>query len=248
MNTQPTLDKAQPEQEGLLGAFLALVGLITKLRGPGGCPWDARQTEETVKIYVLEEAHEVLEAIETGSSGDLCSELGDLLFQVLFLAAVAEEKNRFTLIEVFEKITEKMIRRHPHVFGSATVRSAEEVAENWEKIKKRERGVAESSPRLLMDVPAGLPSLLRAHRLNERAGRLRSPLGQGERILKNLEEALGSLWKSVDEKNREALGDDIGRSLFHLADLARHWGWNAESLLRKVNDRFLKGFQEGKEL
>ena len=243
-----TSDENQPEQDRLAAAFFSLVGLIAKLRGPEGCPWDVRQTEESVKIYVLEEAYEVLDAIERGSSDDLCSELGDLLFQILFLARMAEEKNCFTLIHVFEKITKKMIHRHPHVFGSATVRSAEEVAENWDKIKKQERRAAESSPKLLMDVPAGLPALLRAHRLIERAGRLRSPQGQGETILKNVEDALGSLRENVEEKNKEAVGDDIGSSLFHLADLARHWGLNAESLLRKANDRFLKGFQKGEEL
>jgi MazG family protein len=245
---QTTVEENHPEQDRLVSAFFALLGLIARLRGPEGCPWDARQTEESVKIYVLEEAYEVLDAIERASSEDLCSELGDLLFQILFLARMAEEKNRFTLMDVVEKITTKMIHRHPHVFGSAKVRSAEEVAENWDKIKKQERGAAESSPKHLMDVPAGLPALLRAHRLIERAGRLKSSQGQGERILKNVEEALHSLLENVDEKNREAIGDHIGSSLFHLADLARHWGLNAESLLRKANDRFLKGFQEGEEL
>ena len=244
---QTTPDRNRPEREGLGSAFLALVGLISRLRGPEGCPWDARQTEESVKIYVLEEAYEVLDAIERGSSEDLCGELGDLLFQVLFLASMAEEKNHFTLSQIFEGITRKMIHRHPHVFGSVTVRSAEEVAENWEKIKKQEKGVVESSPSLLMDVPAGSPALLRAHRLNERAGRLQSTREQGERILKSVEEALDSLCRDVEEKNKEAVGDDIGRSLFHLADLARHWGWNAESLLRKANDRFLEGFRRGEE-
>jgi MazG family protein len=230
-----------------VSAFLALMGLISKLRGPGGCPWDARQTEESVKVYVLEEAYEVLDAIERGSSEDLCGELGDLLFQILFLASMAEEKSHFTLSQILEGITRKMIHRHPHVFGSATVRTAEEVAENWDKIKKQEKGVVESSPSLLADVPAGLPALLRAHRLNERAGRLRSTGEEGESILKSVEESLDSLSRNVEEKNKEAIGDDIGRSLFHLADLARHWGWNAESLLRKTNDRFLKGFQRGEE-
>jgi MazG family protein len=244
---QTTLDRNRPEQEGLVSAFLALMRLISRLRGPEGCPWDAQQTEESVKIYVLEEAYEVLDAIERGSSEDLCGELGDLLFQILFLASMAEEKNHFTLSQIIEGITRKMIHRHPHVFGSATVRSAEEVAENWEKIKKQEKGVVESSPSLFIDVPAGLPALLRAHRLNERAGRLQSTQEQGERILKRVEEALDSLCRDVEEKNKEAIGDDIGRSLFHFADLARHWGWNAESLLRKANDRFLKGFQRGEE-
>jgi MazG family protein len=245
---QNAVEENLPEQDRFGAALFSLVELIAKLRSPDGCPWDVRQTEESVKIYVLEEAYEVLDAIERGSSDDLCGELGDLLFQILFLARMAEEKSNFTLIQVFEKITKKMIHRHPHVFGSATVRNAEEVAENWDKIKKQERGAVESSPKLLMDVPAGLPALLRAHRLIERAGRLNSSQGQGERILKNAEETFRSLRENVDEKNKEAIGDDIGRFLFHLADLARHWGLNAESLLRKANDRFLKSFQEGEEI
>jgi MazG family protein len=242
---QTTVDENQPEQDRLVSLFFALLGLIARLRSPGGCPWDARQTEDSVKIYVLEEAYEVLDAIERGSSKDLCSELGDLLFQILFLARMAEEKNHFTLMDVFEEITKKMIHRHPHVFGSAKVRSAEEVADNWDKIKKQEKGAAESSPRLLMDVPAGLPALLRAHRLIERAARLGSTQEEGEGVLKDAEEALRSLRENVAEKNKEAIGEDIGRSLFHMANLARHWGWNAESLLRKANERFLKSFQEG---
>ena len=244
---QTTVEENQPEQERLGGAFFALLGLIARLRAPDGCPWDAKQTEESVKIYVLEEAYEVLDAIERGSSKDLCSELGDLLFQILFLARMAEEKNHFTLTDVLDKITKKMIHRHPHVFGSAKVRSAEEVAENWDKIKKQERGAAESSPELLKDVPAGLPALLRAHRLIERAGRLGATRGDGEKILKDAEEAFRSLRENVADKNKEAIGDDIGRSLFHMVDLARHWGWNAESLLRKANERFLRSFQEGEE-
>ena len=242
-----TSDKTQPTHDRLVAAFFSLVGLIAKLRSPGGCPWDVRQTEESVKIYVLEEAYEVLDAIEKGSPGDLCGELGDLLFQVLFLARMAEEKGHFMLIEVLERITKKMIHRHPHVFGSTTVRTAEEVAENWDKIKKQERGAVESSPKLLMDVPAGLPALLRAHRLMERGGRLRSTQGQGVRVLKDAEEAFLSLRKNVEGKNKEAIGDDIGRSLFLLADLARQWGWNAESLLRKANEEFLKSFEKAEE-
>jgi MazG family protein len=243
-DVQTTVEENQPEQDRLVSGFFALLRLIARLRAPDGCPWDARQTEESVKIYVLEEAYEVLDAIERGSSKDLCSELGDLLFQILFLARMAEEKSHFTLADVFDEITKKMIHRHPHVFGAAKVRSAEEVAENWDKIKKQERGAAESSPKLLMDVPAGLPALLRAHRLIERASRLGSTQREGEEILKDAEEALHSLRKNVADRNKEAIGDDIGRCLFHMANLARHWGWNAESLLRKANERFLMSFQE----
>jgi MazG family protein len=180
------------------------MNLVSTLRAPGGCPWDAQQTKESVKVYILEEAYEVLDAIERGSSQDLCQELGDLLFQILFLTSIGEDGDEFDLLQVMQKITKKMIDRHPHVFGNAKADSAKEVAENWEKIKKKEKGVAESSPSLLRDV----------------------------------------LRKHVGVRDKEGIGEIIGTCLFHLADLARHWGWNAESLLRKANQAFLDRFQE----
>ena len=227
----------------LASAFLGLMNLVSKLRGPGGCPWDEQQTKESVKIYILEEAYEVLDAIERGSSQDLCQELGDLLFQILFLTSIGEDENEFDLLQVMQKITKKMINRHPHVFGTVKVNSAKEVAENWEKIKKKEKGVAESSPSLLRDVPIGLPALLRAHRLSERASRLESGRADREAVMRHVEELCDSLRKHVVVGDKEAIGEIIGILLFLLADLARHWGWNAESLLRKSNQAFLDSFQ-----
>jgi tetrapyrrole methylase family protein/MazG family protein len=236
----------EPGKQDLARAFLGLMNLVSTLRGPEGCPWDAQQTKESVKIYVLEEAYEVLDAIERGSSQDLCQELGDLLFQILFLTSIGQDENEFDLLQVMQEITKKMINRHPHVFGTAKVNSAKEVAENWEKIKKKEKGVAESSPSLLRDVPIGLPALLRAHRLTERASRLESGRADGEAVMRRVEELYDSLRKQVSVRDQERIGGIIGTLLFHLADLARHWGWNAESLLRKANQAFLDGFQEEK--
>jgi MazG family protein len=227
----------------LASAFLGLMNLVSTLRAPGGCPWDAQQTKESVKIYILEEAYEVLDAIERGSPQDLCQELGDLLFQILFLTSIGEDENEFDLLQVMQLITKKMINRHPHVFGTVKVRSAKEVAENWEKIKKKEKGVAESSPSLLRDVPVGLPALLRAHRLAERASRLESGRPDGELMMRRVEESCDSLRKHVAVGDKEGIGEIIGTLLFRLADLARHWGWNAESLLRKANQAFLDSFQ-----
>jgi tetrapyrrole methylase family protein/MazG family protein len=224
-------------------AFLGLIDLVSTLRSPGGCPWDAQQTKESVKIYLLEEAYEVLDAIERGSPQDLCQELGDLLFQILFLASIGEDGKEFDLLQVMQKITKKMIDRHPHVFGNAKVSSAKEVAENWERIKKKEKGVAESSPSLLRDVPVGLPALLRAHRLTERASRLESRRADGEAIMRRVEESYRSIEKHIDGRDKERIGESIGIVLFHLADLARYWGCNAESLLRRANQSFLDGFQ-----
>ncbi|MBW2216862.1 MAG: nucleoside triphosphate pyrophosphohydrolase, partial [Deltaproteobacteria bacterium] len=118
------------DPDRLLKAVTGLVDLVEKLRGPGGCPWDAKQTDATIKLYLLEEAYEVLDAIEKTSPPDVCEELGDLLFHIFFLARLAEERKEFDFSEVVEKITEKMIRRHPHVFGNTTVDSADDVAVN----------------------------------------------------------------------------------------------------------------------
>jgi MazG family protein len=224
-------------------AFLELKQLVSTLRAPGGCPWDAEQTKESVKVYILEEAYEVLDAIERGSPEDLCQELGDLLFQVLFLASIGEDSKEFDLLQVLQKITEKMVNRHPHVFGATKANTAEEVAANWERIKKKEKGVAESSPSLLQDVPAGLPALLRAHRLAERASRLESGGADGEAILKRVERCCELVREGAENGDKERIGDRIGTLLFHIADLARYWGWNAESLLRKENQAFLDRFQ-----
>ncbi|MBL6978842.1 MAG: MazG family protein, partial [Desulfobacteraceae bacterium] len=150
-------------------AIRSLVKLVARLRGPGGCPWDAEQTDDTIKIYLLEEAYEVLDALEGVSPREVCSELGDLLFQILFLAQLASERGEFDFNEVVEGITEKMTRRHPHVFGDTRVDGAEDVASNWVKIKRKETGRPKSTSFLLQSVPSDLPALLRAHRLSERA-------------------------------------------------------------------------------
>jgi tetrapyrrole methylase family protein/MazG family protein len=242
---QKTRDNNEGQRrQDLASAFLGLMNLVSTLRSPGGCPWDAQQTSESVKIYILEEAYEVLDAIERGSAQNLCEELGDLLFQILFLASIGEDENEFDLLQVMQGITKKMINRHPHVFGTAKVNSAKEVAENWEKIKKREKGVPESSPKLIMDVPIGLPALLRAHRLAERASKLEPGRADGEAMMRGVEESCESLRKQIRAGDKERIGEIIGTLLFHLADLARHWGWNAESLLRKANQAFLDGFHD----
>jgi MazG family protein len=128
------------DNDRLARAVKDLADLVARLRGPGGCPWDAKQTKESVRMYLLEEAYEVLDAVEGGDSGDLCAELGDLLFQVFFLSYLAEEESEFDLVDVVEGIISKMIKRHPHVFGEAKAETPEEVAVNWARIKREEKG------------------------------------------------------------------------------------------------------------
>ncbi len=219
---------------------MALWALVEKLRGPGGCPWDAKQTSASIKTYLLEEAYEVADAVERESPQEVCHELGDLLFQVLFMASLYKDSGNFDLQDVLETIRKKMIRRHPHVFGPVEVNSAEEVAANWEKIKKEELGLSENSRWPLEKVPENLPALLRAYRLIERASKHGLlPPGEEERGggVKDIGCGLG---EAVLQGDRPQIGKIIGQALFNLVALARKWGLNAEDLLREENRHFIE--------
>jgi len=227
------------DPERLSKAVLRLVDLVEKLRGPGGCPWDAKQTDSTIRLYLLEEAYEVLDAIEKASAQDVCQELGDLLFHILFLARLAEERDEFDLTEVVERITEKMIRRHPHVFGKTSVESADDVAINWAMIKKQEKKESGDNSSFLNGIPVDLPALLRAHRLGERASRANleaSDSADAWDIVLNKFEALKD---SVSSQDKDKFGQDMGTFLFCLVSLARLWGVNSEHLLRAASNEFI---------
>ena len=228
----------------LSSAIVDLVKLVERLRGPGGCPWDAEQTDETIKIYLLEEAYEVLDAIEKSSSTDVCLELGDLLFQVLFLARLAEERKEFDLVEVIERITEKMIRRHPHVFGEVRVDTAEDVVVNWAKIKESEKEGNLQATSSLKSVPVNLPALLRAHRLRERASRAGLASPDTGRIWDGVQERFEKLRIALAEKDKDLVGEVMGDLLFDLVGLARAWRLNAEDVLRLANQGFLERFED----
>jgi len=227
------------DPDRLLKAVTGLVDLVEKLRGPGGCPWDAKQTDATIKLYLLEEAYEVLDAVEKDSPPDVCQELGDLLFHILFLARLAEERKEFDLSEVVEKITEKMVRRHPHVFGNTTVDGAEDVAVNWARIKQEEKKTNGDTSSLLDGVPISLPALLRAHRLGERASKAGVGTPGSHDAWEKVLEKFGDLKKTAVSGDKDLLGQEIGALLFGLADLARLLGLNSERLLRDANREFL---------
>lgn len=221
-------------------ALLALRDLVFRLRGTDGCPWDILQTDATIKMYLLEEAYEVLDAIERGEPADVCQELGDLLFQIIFLVSLAEEREEFDLVEVVEQIAEKMRYRHPHVFGEVKVGSAEEVAYNWQKLKKREKEESESLSVQLRGLPIDLPALLRAHRLSERASRASLHGSDAEVEWVEVERHFKELKKAVSTSDKEWVGQQMGEILFALASLARDRGLNAESLLRQRNQEFIQ--------
>jgi MazG family protein len=224
----------------LAKALLALRDLVFRLRGTDGCPWDIVQTDATIKMYLLEEAYEVLDAIERGEPADVCQELGDLLFQIIFLVSLAEERGEFDLLEVVEQIAEKMRYRHPHVFGEVKVGSAEEVADNWQKLKKREKEEPKSLSAQLRALPIDLPALLRAHRLSERASRASLHGSELELEWFKVERDFKELKKAVSASDKERVGRLMGELLFGLASLARDRGLNAESLLRQANQEFIQ--------
>lgn len=234
------------DKNRLAEAIAELTDLVTTLRSPGGCPWDARQTSETIKMYLLEEAYEVVDAVEGGSMKEIRGELGDLLFQILFLARLGEEKGFFDLVDVIEGITEKMVHRHPHVFGSMDLETAEEVADNWAVLKRKERGRDGSLAFELNSIPRNLPALLRAQRLSGRAARggTQGQPAVPEPSWERAQARVGEIRQCVEGKENERAQEMFSKLLFDLAGLAGRNGWNAEDLLRRANRRFIEQLDE----
>ena len=230
--------------EKLTETVKGLIDLVARLRGPGGCPWDAKQTDATIKIYLIEEAYEVLDAIDSSAPDELCSELGDLFFQILFLCQLSAERGDFDFIRVVEKITEKMVRRHPHVFGKASVENAEEVAANWNRIKREENGDSDRFLSQLTSVPVNLPALSRAHRLSERASKAGLDWKSVGDVWEKVEEEFHELQAAVSAGDSNGVSEELGDLLFSLVNLARLRDTNAEDLLRMANKKFLHRFEK----
>jgi MazG family protein len=229
--------------------FREFVTVIKALRTPGtGCPWDLEQTHATLRPYLIEEAYEVLAAIDLGDDGALRDELGDLLLQVVLHAQLADDRGAFSIADVVCGITAKMVRRHPHVFGSVRVSGADEVRRIWEEIKAAEAGGPGAAPSrgdALAGVPEGLPALLRAQRLAEKAGRAHSdgaPVGD---TFAKVREALARLegHAAAGDEGRARLEHELGDLLFGVCQLARRLGLSAEDSLRGSSRRFVEDFR-----
>lgn len=230
--------------EGHPEKFQKLLEIIKRLRSPGdGCPWDLKQSSRDIGRYLIEEAYEALDALESGSAEDLREELGDLLFQILFLARIEEEEGRFDIGGVLQGIAEKMIRRHPHVFGETTVSGAEEVKANWEKIKSREKEGKAAGKSLLDSVPRSMPALPRAQKLASEAARVGFDWENIEGVLDKLEEEIREFRESLEEGKRGQAGAEIGDILFAAANLARFYGISAEQALAGSNRKFERRFR-----
>jgi nucleoside triphosphate diphosphatase len=221
-----------------LEALGKLVDVMARLRGPGGCPWDREQTPETLRPYILEEAYEVLEAIDRGDAASLRDELGDLLLQVVFQAELAAEGGRFTIADVAQAITDKLERRHPHVFGSVQVDGADDVVRNWKRIKAEERRAA-GDDALFAGVPAALPALARAQQLGERAAQSGLDWEDTRGPLEKVREELGEIEAALAHGDREGAARELGDLLLAVTSVARHLDVPAEMALRGATDRFV---------
>ncbi len=221
--------------------FCELLSIMKKLREPGGCPWDQKQDHHTLRSYLLEETHEALSVIDSNHIDKLPEELGDVLLQIVFHSQIGDETNQFSIHTVLQSIIEKLIRRHPHVFGQLTVKTAEEVVQNWRAIKKQEETI--SSQSILSDIPPTLPQLLYAVKLQEKASRVGFDWKKTEDVhAKVLEEFQELQTEITDGKNLSAVEEEFGDLMFTLVNLARFLSINPEESLRKANLKFLRRF------
>ena len=223
--------------------FDRLVAIMDRLRDPGGCPWDREQTFASLAPYLLEEAYEAVAAVAAGAEDALAEELGDLLLQIVFLARIGAEHDRFDLDRVCTTISDKMIRRHPHVFAGVEVGDAAHVVRNWEEIKKQER--SERAGSALDGVPAALPGLLKAYRMTQKAAALGFDWHKPTDVLGKLREEVEELAAEVESGDQVAVDrvrDEMGDILFVMANLARHLGVEPETALQATNARFQRRF------
>jgi len=238
--------------------FERLVKLQARLRAPNGCPWDVEQTHLTLRTYLIEEAYEVLEALESGDDAKFAEELGDLLLQVVFHAQIAAEEGRFDAAGVVREIHQKMVRRHPHVFGEKRAKDAVEVLKNWERIKAEERraqkqgtGRSETSQAassLLDGIPHTLPAVMQGYQLTRRASRIGFDWDDVEGVIAKLQEELSELAAARSAQSSEQIEDELGDVLFAAVNLARFLKVDPEIALKRSNAKFTSRFQEMERL
>jgi len=220
-----------------------LLSIMDRLRGPEGCPWDREQTLETLRVFLLEETHEVLDALDKKASDPLKEELGDLLFQIVFQSRIASELGWFDFQQVAEAIAEKLVRRHPHVFGESRLTSASEVIEQWEDLKEAERRRA-AVPSRLGGVPTRLPALLRALRLSEKAARVGFDWPTPAEVFTKVREEIGEWEEATLHGEPTDAHRELGDLLFSLVNVARKLGLDPEAALQASNDEFRRRFAD----
>lgn len=224
-----------------LNEFSSLIQLMRDLRGPDGCPWDKEQTHLTLAPYAIEETFEMVEALEKQDDSEFCEELGDVLFQVVLHAQLAAERKAFTITDVITSISEKIVRRHPHVFSEVTVSGTEEVLKNWDAIKAKEKA---GKIKPVFSMPKGLPALPTAEKIGSKTEKLKFDWSEAKQVLAQLKSEIAELEEEMNraEQNTKDIDHEMGDVLFSAAQLARHLKLDAESALRRANLRFQKRF------
>jgi tetrapyrrole methylase family protein / MazG family protein len=225
-------------------SFNRLVEILKTLRAPGGCNWDRAQTSESLLPYLIEETYEAVEAAESKDHARLKEELGDILLHIIFQAEIAEEKGQFRIEDVVATVTQKMIDRHPHVFGTRRDLTPEEVRQNWEAVKMQKRQPEENGKTVLSGVPKTMPALLKAYRVQEKAAQFGFDWERPEEVFAKIDEELAEFRKALADNDEAAIRDELGDLLFSLVNFARHIQAEPEGCLngtiRKFTDRFDK--------
>jgi tetrapyrrole methylase family protein/MazG family protein len=221
--------------------FDRLVRIIARLRGPKGCPWDREQTHTSLLSCLLDETYEFFEAAEDGDDTRMCEELGDLLLQVVLHARIASEKGTFTIEDAAAGISEKLIRRHPHVFGTVKVKSSDEVLHNWENIKKEEKKHCRKY--LVDDIPDAMPALFRAEKMQRRVARVGFDWKDSRPVFNKVTEEFNEFRRAISRRNRREAEEELGDILFALVNVARHHHICAEDALRAATRKFARRFR-----
>jgi MazG family protein len=222
-------------------SFDDLVKLLTRLRGPNGCPWDRKQTLESLKPFVIEEAYEVVDAIDNNDRRALLEEIGDFLLEAVFITELTREEGSFDVYDSITAIHDKLVRRHPHVFGDVEAKDAEQVLVNWEKLKSEER--KKENKGVLSGVPAVLPALLKAARLTEKAARVGFDWRGTDEVFHKVDEELAELREAIAGGDKDRMHDELGDLLFTIANIARKLDVNPEEALQSTNRKFTRRFE-----
>ncbi|MDO4988385.1 MAG: nucleoside triphosphate pyrophosphohydrolase [Synergistes sp.] len=235
-----------PEDKLTGEKFIKAVGVMRRLREPGGCPWDREQDYMSLRRYIIEEAYELIQAIEAHDTANMCEECGDLLLQIVFVSRIAEELGEFDICDVLDGFSNKMIRRHPHVFGDTSVKDSDEVLVNWEKIKKEERREKDTDSSFMAGIPRGMPALLRAYRIQERAAKPGFDWEKGDSapVFAKVEEELREVRDAAASDDKGAVAEEVGDLIFAAVNLARHLGVDPEIAAHSACEKFSRRFRE----
>jgi MazG family protein len=224
--------------------FETLVRILDRLREPGGCPWDREQTWDSLRGYLIEECYEAVDALDRRDGPALCDELGDLLLQVVFLARLGKEEGQFEAKDVVRAIVEKMIRRHPHVFGEDVATTSDEVLRRWEEIKRQEKAALPSAQAssILAGIPTALPALPKAQRIGTKVARVGFDWTSADEVVAKIDEELAELRDGITRADAAAMQEEVGDLLFSVTMLARKLGIDAEAALEATNRKFVRRF------